>query len=262
MNLSIDVSLHYRLPQAATMLVQIEAATNHSGQKVKDAELAIAGYSVLRRITGHRGIGERIWLPGCHELQLSYRAQVLVTRPDPVLAALGNACNEGLSTLPAGIEEYLFPSCYCPLAPFLDLVGERFNAPTDGEKVAAMVEFIAATFTYDPGASTAMTTAADSFAHRAGVCRDYAHVLIAMARAANIPARIASVYAPRAVPPDFHAVAQVWLEGAWRFADPTGMAAAHELAVIGVGRDAADVAFLTTFGIADYVSQSIVVTEN
>lgn len=261
MNLSIDVRLRYRLPEPATMLLQIEAAGNHSGQRVKSSELTIGGYAAPRRVGGHRGIGERIWLPGCTGLVLTYRAEVLSTRPDPALALLGDACSNGLSTLPPGIEEYLFPSCYCPLTPFLDLAGTRFCGASDGAKAAQMVEFIAAEFAYDPAASNAHTTAAESFALRAGVCRDYAHVLIAMARAANIPARIASVYAPRAQPPDFHAVAQVWLDGAWRFADPTGMAAAHELAVIGVGRDAADVAFLTTFGHAEYVEQQVQVIE-
>jgi transglutaminase-like putative cysteine protease len=72
--------------------------------------------------------------------------------------------------------------------------------------------------------------------------------MIELARAADVPARYASVYALRASPPDFHAVAEVFLGGEWHIIDPTGMASARDTAIIGIGRDAGDVAFLTAFG--------------
>ena len=78
-----------------------------------------------------------------------------------------------------------------------------------------------------------------------------------MARAVGIPARYASVYAPNVTPQDFHAVAQVYLDGAWHFVDPTGMAHASDTLLIGVGRDAADVSFLTSFGAIELVKQAI-----
>jgi transglutaminase-like putative cysteine protease len=63
--------------------------------------------------------------------------------------------------------------------------------------------------------------------------------------------------APDVDPPDFHAVAEIWLEGAWHLVDATGMARASEMVVIGVGRDAADVSFLTSFGQADMLTQTV-----
>ncbi|MEM7644642.1 MAG: transglutaminase domain-containing protein, partial [Pseudomonadota bacterium] len=88
-------------------------------------------------------------------------------------------------------------------------------------------------------------------------CRDYAHVMITLARAGGVPARMASVYAPDVDPPDFHAVAEVWLDGAWHLVDATGMATPSSMALIGVGRDAADVSFLMTMGMAELVSQEV-----
>ncbi|MEL6878390.1 MAG: transglutaminase-like domain-containing protein, partial [Pseudomonadota bacterium] len=89
--------------------------------------------------------------------------------------------------------------------------------------------------------------------------RDYAHVLVAMARASVIPARYVACYAPDVTPQDFHAVAQVFLAnpdapdgGKWHLVDATGMAKPSETVTIGVGRDASDVSFLTTFGPASF----------
>jgi transglutaminase-like putative cysteine protease len=78
-----------------------------------------------------------------------------------------------------------------------------------------------------------------------------------MARASAIPARFASVYGLGVEPQDFHAVAEVFLDGAWHLVDATGMAKSEEMAKIGVGRDAADVSFLTSYGDAFMQSQSI-----
>lgn len=82
--------------------------------------------------------------------------------------------------------------------------------------------------------------------------------MIALACAADIPARIASVYAPSVTPPDFHAVAEVFREGGWHLIDATRMAEAGEIAVIGVGRDIDDVAFVTAFGPLVMNAQSVV----
>ena len=149
------------------------------------------------------------------------------------------------------------PSRYCPSDEFNAFVMAEFGEISGGPLIIAMRDWIMESFTYVPGSSTAATTARESFVKRQGVCRDYAHVLIALSRAAGIPARIASVYAPDVDPPDFHAVAEIWLEGAWHLVDATGMARASEMVVIGVGRDAADVSFLTSFGQADMLTQTV-----
>src|SRR3546814_16029005 len=85
-----------------------------------------------------------------------------------------------------------------------------------------MRDWIENRFTYVSGAGNSETGALDSFVERRGVCRDYTHVMIALARAAHIPARMASVYALRVAPQDFHAVAAVYLDGDWHMVDATG----------------------------------------
>ncbi|HVQ39269.1 MAG TPA: transglutaminase family protein [Pyrinomonadaceae bacterium] len=113
---------------------------------------------------------------------------------------------------------------------------------------------------YVPGSSDSQTTAADAFVSRQGVCRDYAHLLASFARAAGIPARLVSAYAWKLEPPDFHALVEVWLDGAWHFADATGLAPPDGLVRICVGRDATDIAFMTIFGEARMNAQSVTVT--
>jgi transglutaminase-like putative cysteine protease len=71
---------------------------------------------------------------------------------------------------------------------------------------------------------------------------------------------MASVYAPRVSPPDFHAVAEVFLAGEWHLVDATGMATPNEIARVGIGRDATDIAFMTVFGTATLLEQRVLVT--
>ena len=87
-----------------------------------------------------------------------------------------------------------------------------------------MRDWIRAEMDYVPGSSDATTTAADAFVARQGVCRDFAHLMASFARAAGVPARLTSAYAWRLDPPDFHAVVEVWLDGAWHLLDATGLA--------------------------------------
>ena len=122
---------------------------------------------------------------------------------------------------------------------------------------AALVDWVGTRLTYRAGSSQGVTTALDTFASRTGVCRDYAHLLVALARAAEIPARCVSAYAPGVDPPDFHAVAELWLDGAWHLVDATGMAQPEEIARVGVGRDATDIAFMTIFGEAQLCDQQV-----
>ena len=81
--------------------------------------------------------------------------------------------------------------------------------------------------------------------------------MISLCRACQIPTRFASVYAPSVTPPDFHAVVEVYLDGAWHLVDPTGMAHADTMAIVAVGRDAADAAFLTTTTTAELRQQTV-----
>jgi transglutaminase-like putative cysteine protease len=191
-------------------------------------------------------------------LRVAYRATVAVDRPEVDLAGLAAI---PLHRLPAEAVPYLNESRYCPSNKFHAFVERRFGEHEGGVKIARMRDWIESRFTYVPGTSTSETGALDSFVERRGVCRDYAHVMIALARAAHIPARMASAYALGVAPQDFHAVAEVYLAGDWHPVDATGMARADAMARICIGRDAADVAFLTAYREIELIGQSVEVKE-
>jgi transglutaminase-like putative cysteine protease len=202
------------------------------------------------------GIGERIWTRVRDRLDCHYRARVVLDRTEVDLARLPQA---PLEELPAAAVKFLMGSRYVPSEKFQRFADVEFAGLSGGARVAAMRDWIESSFAYVRGSSDEATTAVDTFVERRGICRDYAHVMIALARASGIPARMASVYAPSVEPPDFHAVAEVWLGGAWHLVDATGMAHAPEIARIGVGRDAADIPFMLVFGPCSLNGQNVAV---
>jgi transglutaminase-like putative cysteine protease len=253
---AIHAQLDYHFAQACDVLLQIEAGVL-ADQVVDEAAITITPGEHFARVPAQDNIGNRIWLRIGGPMVVDYRARVTVNR---IAADLADLPKVPPHRLPGEAVPYLMPSRYCPSNRFADLVATEFAEVEGGAKIIAMRDWIAAHLVYEPGASNSETTALDTFVDRKGICRDYAHLMIALARAADIPARIASVYAPRVTPPDFHAVAEVFLGGAWHLVDATGMAEAPEMAIIGIGRDVGDVAFLTAFGALEMNSQSVSVT--
>lgn len=244
MRMVIDVTLGYRLSLPGTAILMIEPAST-AGQTVENCEVEFGSPSLIVRRDADEGIGERLIVDVDDRLSCRLRAEVSVDRPRVALASLAAT---PLVALPADALRYLMPSRYCEVERFLHFTSTRFAGLTGGALVKAIENWIQRNMEYVPGVSTTETTAGDSFLDRRGVCRDYAHLMIAMCRAMQIPARIVSAYGPEVNPQDFHAVVEVFLDGAWHLVDPTGMSDADRLAVIAVGRDATDVAFLTTTG--------------
>ncbi len=252
MRLSIDALLDYSLPEPADLLFALEVAQSQDQRLVEDG-LTISGTSALTPVAADGGVGRRTWARGAGRVTARYLATVDVERPPLVLSGLDA---DDVKTVPADVVSYLFPSRYCQSDRLEEAVQRDFGALTGGDKVAAMVAWIRGHLTYAPEGDT-NTTAIDTLIARRGVCRDYAHLLIAMVRAADIPARMVGAYAWALDPEDFHAVVEVWLDGAWRLVDPTGLAPEQGVVRIGVGRDATDVSFLTIFGRADLIEQKV-----
>jgi transglutaminase-like putative cysteine protease len=256
MELDVNVHLKYQLSSPTDLLLQIEIA-DLADQKLQSSSLDTSDVDHIARVTADEGLGERIWIRTNGELRCDYTARVIVDRPVLDISAL-HAVPPHL--LPGDTVRYLMPSRYCPSDEFPSFVAAEFGDRQGGARIAAIRDWINKAFSYVPGSSNAQTTALDTFVQRQGVCRDYAHVMIALARASTIPARFASVYAPGVTPPDFHAVAEVYLDGTWHLVDATGMAPADTIARIGVGPDAAGVAILTAFEQATLMNQTVSVT--
>jgi transglutaminase-like putative cysteine protease len=122
------------------------------------------------------------------------------------------------------------------------------------ELLAAVSSWVGTRLAYVPGSSLPTDGATRTLLARQGVCRDYAHLCVALLRGLGIPARVVAVYAPGLSPMDFHAVAEACIDGSWRVVDATTLAPRQTLVRIATGRDAADTAFLTVMsGRADLV---------
>ena len=253
MELSIEARLNYQAPKPCWVLLQIEAA-EAPGQQLLQPQLQIAGAPKLNRVQSDDGIGERVWIHVEEQLDCTYQTKAVLQSAKTEIQQFEVSA---LCDLPSETVKYLLPSRYCTVFEFDEVLNVEFGGLRGGEQVAAMVEWVQQSLVYDPAASNATTTAWQTFQQGRGVCRDFAHVLISLARAAAIPARYASVYSPDAVPMDFHAIVQVFLDGAWRNVDPSGLSQPERNALIGVGRDATDVAFLTSYGDLNFVSQSV-----
>ncbi len=256
MLLSIKTRLLYTAPQPCSVLLQIEPGGDDT-QICRDARFLLMSGTDLRQMPGEDGIGLRRWVSVGTQLDCQYETQASVTRANPELSALSETPKAQLPDTAIG---YLMPSRYCQSDLFLDFTASEFGGLSGGALVLAMRDWIADRFSYDNTASNAGTTATDSFSSLSGVCRDYAHVLIAFVRAAGIPARFVSAYGPDVTPQDLHAVVEVYLDGAWHLVDATGMAEASEIVRICIGRDAADASFLTSYGALDLQEQSVEVT--
>lgn len=252
MRLNIDVTMEYQLEDPMVFLA-IEAAETE-GQSVIQHRLDVQN-ATLSWVDGEEGVGQRVWARVDQDvMRLHYLATVDVTRQNSPLEGLPATPRQDL---PGSVISFLRPSRFCQSDMFTQFADRQFGYLDGGDKIAAIRDWVAAEMTYVPGSSHAGTTVLDTFAAREGVCRDYTHLVCALARAADIPARYAAVYGLGVTPPDFHAVAQVWLDGAWHLVDATGMCTPDTLVVIAVGRDACDIAFMETGAFASMIAQEV-----
>ncbi len=179
-------------------------------------------------------------------LRIDYSAEVTldVFRADP------DTVNETpLERIPLDILPYLLPSRYVPSDRLQAFAQREFGHLHPGHsRITAICNWLYDNIEYRRGASNQTTTADESLIGRAGVCRDFAHLGISFCRALNIPARFVSCYAYGLEPNDFHAVFEAYLDGRWWLFDGTRQANLDGLVRIGVGRDAAEIAFASPFG--------------
>ncbi len=149
---------------------------------------------------------------------------------------------------PIDLIRYTRPSRYCEsdrLAPF---ARAEFGSLKGLDLVEAVSSWVGTRIVYISGSSRPTDGAVATLLAGQGVCRDFAHLVVAILRGCDLPARLASVYAPGLQPMDFHAVAEAYVDGAWLVVDATCLAPRSAMIRIATGRDAADTAFLTTTG--------------
>lgn len=157
--------------------------------------------------------------------------------------------------LPDDVLVYTLPSRFCLSDVLSDMAWQLFGNSEQGwGRVQAICDWVHGNIRFQYGSSNSLTTAADVCSQGQGVCRDFAHLAVTFCRALNIPARDVFGYLPDiGVPPpgdpmDFCAWMEVYLDGRWYTFDPRNNEPRIGRVLIGRGRDALDVAMITTYG--------------
>jgi len=154
-----------------------------------------------------------------------------------------------VQNLPPELLHYLLPSRYCQSdelsAMALSIIGDAWP---NYQQVETIRLWVRRSISYESGSSTTATTALDTMNQRRGVCRDFAHLCIALCRAINVPARMVVGFLHNLYPMDLHAWFEAYIGGRWFTFDATDEVTRGNRIVIAYGRDAADVALATMFG--------------
>jgi transglutaminase-like putative cysteine protease len=248
----VGCQLDFEVTEPASMALLV-AAARRPGLQVQDG-LAVTvdgvGHGSVP-IVDDRDDGQRthlLELP-VGAVSITYDAQVTrsTTAPEP-------RGEVPIAADPAEQLGYLRPSRYCPSDRIGGWAQREFGEPVPPQDVGGQAELARAVTSwvfertdYVLGSSGGTDSAIDTLLTSQGVCRDFAHLVITICRALDLPARFASVYAPGLMPMDFHAVAEVCIGGQWYVHDATALAPRSALTRIATGRDAADTAFVTVY---------------
>lgn len=159
---------------------------------------------------------------------------------------------------PFDLALYRRPSRYAESDTFGGFAASEFAGLQDAALLEAVSSWVGTRLSYVPGSSGPTDGATETLLGGAGVCRDYAHLVVALLRALGVPARLTAVYAPGCDPMDFHAVVEAYVADGWYVVDASALAPRSSLVRIATGRDAADTAFMTTVsGRADLTSSLV-----
>jgi transglutaminase-like putative cysteine protease len=260
--LNTAISLEYFSSDVSTFFLNIQPVANQHQRVVEESlsispPIAVMEYSVP--ITTNRMLK---FEAGPGPIQVDYQGVIDIyhrlDEPTQLFESMP-------SQWPAECLPYVFPSRYCEsdlLMPFA--LSEFGHLPSGHGRVNAICSWVQTNVTFTSGASNWTTSATHTFSNRVGVCRDFAHLMIAICRALNIPARYVTGIDygadPALGPHDFHAYVEVFLGEHWYLFDPSGASLKTGLLRIGTGRDAADTSFAHIFGSVQSMAPSIVIT--
>src|SRR5688500_16153918 len=168
MRVKILANLDYHFPQPADVLLALEVAQMPDQQLVGD-RLLVGTATPLTPVSGHQGIGRRIWTRGEGPFTVKYEATVDVMRE---VTDLSHVRAVPLGELPGRVIHYLWPSRYCLPDRLKDFAVEQFGGLEGGARILAMAEWTRANLSYVPGCSDEQTNALDTFEQKQGICRD------------------------------------------------------------------------------------------
>lgn len=249
--LRLDIALDWEVRSGeADLLLNVQAARTPQ-QQVAWESLSITPLLALREELDPVNSARWLRLRACPgAVSLNYSAVVHLAHH---LADAASITETRVGELPVAVLPYLYPSRYCESDKLNTFAMDTFGAlRQDHARVHAISEWVRRHVRYESGSSGGTTSAVDTFVQRRGVCRDFAHLMIALCRALNIPARFTTGLDygadPILGPPDFHAYVEAWLGQRWWIFDPSGTAIPLGFMRFASGRDAADCAYATLFG--------------
>ncbi|MEJ7633722.1 transglutaminase family protein [Aeromicrobium sp.] len=221
LNLHADADLIFSIAVAKGVDATETFTITSEGAELEAHEIAGRHGTRLHRLTGPPG-----------RMTIDYSAEVI-----------GSADPAPVDEL--DLIEYRRPSRYCESDTLFSTARSEFAGVRGKDLLDAVSSWVGAHLSYVPGASQPTDGAVATMLARQGVCRDYAHLVVAILRALDVPARLVSVYAPGLSPMDFHAVAEAYIEDAWHVVDATTLAPRGSLLRIATGQDASETAFLS-----------------
>jgi transglutaminase-like putative cysteine protease len=249
--LALSLELDYEISDPGCDFIFNIHAAHTQRQRVIDESLTLS-QNVLSRVETDPATLNRYLrvsaLPG--PLKVAYSATVELTHH---FAQPGQIAEVPVARLPAQVLSYIYPSRYCQSDRLHRLAMREFGQQWQGySRVQGIRDWVLQRTTFSSNTSDSNTSAVDTLLETVGVCRDFAHLMIGLCRAINIPARFTTGIDygadPALGPTDFHAYVEVYLGDRWYMFDPSGTAIPMGFVRFGTGRDAADVSFATIFG--------------
>lgn len=205
--------------------------------------------NLIEYTDGYGNLCQRLTIPaGETKLMVSVEAETILADEFDQRTAQSTEFMP-IDSLPDSVLQFLLPSRYCESDKLYELAAEiTVNCEPGYAQVEAIRQWIHHSIHYEYGTSDASTSALNVVADRQGVCRDFAHLGIALCRSLSIPARMVVGYLQGLEPMDQHAWFEAYLGNRWWTFDATQSTFSNERIVVAYGRDAADVALITQFG--------------
>jgi transglutaminase-like putative cysteine protease len=247
MRFKVSSQLEYEIAQPSTLILNMHAQRSES-QAILEEKFSIEPRTKVEEFTTDDHANRFVRLETGRKKTLTITYEAIVDCNYEVIP-LSKIDQTAVADMHRKAVQFLFPSRYCQSDRLGRLAWDLFGKIDNPyEKVIAISDWIHDNVDYELGSTTSITSAFDTVTQRAGVCRDFAHLGIALCRALNIPARYFSGYAYELEPPDFHACFEAYIGGHWFIFDATRLSHLNGLVRIGNGRDAADAAVASIFG--------------
>ena len=253
MHIRIGYRLDYDFPAPTPLLAVVNVHHSRVGDLVAPDVMATTPAVPLDGY--HDSFGN--W---CHRLvapagQFRMEADTVIHDPGRLDETVVDAAQTPVPDLPAAALRYLLPSRYCESDRLPEVAWDLFGSmPPTWQRIEAVSQWVHDHVTFGYQWASPAKTAHDVLTDGRGVCRDYAHLGIALCRALNVPARYCTGYLgdigipPSNEPMDFAGWFEVFMSGRWLTVDPRNLVPRRGRILMARGRDAGDVAITTTFG--------------